>query len=147
MLWNTALTFGCAFVGGATGWVAAKIAHRYFASKNILAATQGFFVSHIPIVAVSYLTSRITVMTFPLDKRFRECHSLHLLVSLSLLIFSIRIYDQKREEKSGICWLTAELLFLSMAAGNERIGPFAFAVASYTTGGLAGSLYARSLKN
>lgn len=138
MLWNTALTFGWAFIGGATGWVVSKIGRRFLNSSNPLAAILGHNVStFIPILGVSYLASRVNVMTFPFDKRFRGFYSLHPLIAVSLCMLSAKVYNEKRQRMCVICLLTAELFLISIAVGTEKLGPLALAVATLNAGVMA----------
>lgn len=137
MVWNTTMTFGCALVGGATGWVTLKIARHYF-NKPTLSNILGFIAStYIPIFAVSYLASRAKIMTFPFDQRFRGFHSLHPLLSVGLLMLSVKVYDKKRERMSVICTLTAIVFLMSIATGIEGKGPGALSLATGTVGTMA----------
>lgn len=123
MVWNTAMTFGCAFIGGATGWITSKIARRHF-TKNALTDALGFTAStFIHIAAVPWLAVKVPVMTFPFDKRFRICYSLHPFLAVGLCMLSFKVYDKKRQRMSVICLLMSCIFILSIVASVERAGP------------------------
>lgn len=139
MVWNTAVTFGCAFAGAATGWIASKIARRHF-TRNALTATLGFTASTlISIAAVSCLALKAPVLTFPYDKRFRVCYSLHPFLAVSLGMLSFKVYDEKRQRMSIICLITSYLFMWSIVAGIEKVSPSAL-IATTGTAGIMGAI-------
>lgn len=127
IIWNTGMTFGVGIVSCATTWAVKKIAHRYFGNENILLTSIGAFFAGMTIVYG--LSSRVTLVTFPFDKRFRDFHSLHVLLTFGFDGLAAMMLWEKKTDKAMILGSVGTLFALTFLAGNDQVGqqmlPFA----------------------
>lgn len=126
---NAALTFGVATVAAAVTVLVNKAVHGSLGIRRNIWSSPSLVISEAATLAgaaTTYaLTTRATLLSFPVDSSFFKFHSLHLLFGMFFAVNGVTIYSKDTLDGSLLFGSLASLLLLSTNVLGSRNSLFA----------------------